>query len=151
MMKGLKFGTEVQLGDPQRMHRMEIPYGAIDGAGHLAIRRMRLACQFGELAADCTRPDPGQAEAMQVTERTFDEVMALHAGHLAVAFVNGADSDPVIGHAKSIGMAILDVRGNSDDPEANDTVPTDLHMGPYWHHELYLRLIAGLQREQMLE
>jgi hypothetical protein len=151
MMKGLKTGLEVQLGDPSSMRRMNIPYGAIDGGGRLVIRRMSLSCQFGERVPNCTRPDPGEAEAVQVTQRTFDEVMALHAGRVGVVIVSGVDSDPVIRYLKSIGIAILDVRGKSDDPEASDSIPTDGHMGPFWHHELYVRLLAALQREHMIE
>jgi hypothetical protein len=142
VFKAIMSGFEVQLGDRPRMRDMNIPYGAIDEHGALAIRRMNSASP---------RPDPDAAAAMKVTEQAFDAILALPAGRIAVLFVGGPDDDPVIGYLRSRGVAILDVRTSPNDPEDSDIIATDSHSGPFWHHALYRRLLAALQKEHIID
>ncbi len=143
-------GFEMQLGDRLPMRGMSIPYGAIDDRGGLAIRRISALCENQVRGPNCARPDPGTDAAMTVTERAFDAVLALPAGRIAVLFVSGSDDDPVIRYLRSRAVSILDVRTSGHDPEDGDVIPTDSHPGPYWHHALYRRLLAALQREHLI-
>jgi hypothetical protein len=146
----LKTGYELQLGDAG-MRDMKVPFGEIDAQGNFAIRRIALHCADAVSSPDCHHPVLPLATVIQVTERAFDEVVALHAGHLVVAFVSGSDDDPVIAHLKSHGFTIADLRTVDGVPETSDLIPTDLHAGAFWTHQAYIRLLEALQRNRLVD
>ena len=150
-LHSMDIGYEFQLGVPSDMARMEIPFGALDSDGALNIRRVPFTClRDVTVSVECRR-DVSDATAVKVTELAFDEIFALHAGHVVVLFTNGDDSDPVIAHLRASGAAIVDVRPSPGDPEANDAMPIDSHGGPPWHHWMYAKLLAGLQHEHLVD
>jgi hypothetical protein len=82
----------------------------------------------------------------QVTERVFDEIIALNIPHLVVVFLSGPDDDPVMVHLRSRGLIVADLRTVNGVPDDTDVIPTDKHSGPFWHHQAYGLLLQSLQR-----
>lgn len=149
-LHNLKTGYELQLGDAG-MRDMNVPFGDIDAQGNFAIRRIALHCSDAASSPQCHHPVLPPAAVTRVTERAFDEIAALHAGHLVVAFVSGSDDDPVIAHLKSHGFTIADLRTVDGVPETTDLIPTDLHAGAFWTHQAYIRLLEALQRNRLVD
>lgn len=150
MLQGLLVGYELQLGDPKAMMGMKVPYGALDANGNFQIRRVELSCATSESSPACARPTVDVEESMRVTERAFDEILALHPGRVVVAFVSGADNDSVIEHLRAEGVPIADLRLADDEPDAHDVMPTDKHAGPFWQYRVFVRLLADLRSEHMV-
>jgi len=150
LLRGLLVGYELQLGDPKEMIRMKVPLGALDANGKLEIRRIELSCATSNASATCARPSVDFKESMRVTERAFDDILALHPGHVIVAFVSGADDDPVIQHLRAEGVTIADLRLADDEPDAHEVMPTDKHAGPFWKYRVFGRLFAVLRSEGMV-
>jgi hypothetical protein len=67
-----------------------------------------------------------------------------------VAFVSGADDDPVIQHLRAEGVTIADLRLADDEPDAHEVMPTDRHAGPFWQYRVFGRLLAALRSEGMV-
>jgi hypothetical protein len=87
---------------------------------------------------------------VRVTERAFDEIIALHAGRLLVAIMGGPDSDPVISYLRAKGVPIADIRLPASEPELKDEIATDTHGGPFWNHLMFTRLLSALQSNQLI-
>jgi hypothetical protein len=152
MLGYLKAGFEQQLGDPQLIRNMTVPFGSIDGSDELVIRQFAVACaKRPSSSPTCVHPDVSSSEAIQVTERAFDAIIAAHPAHFVVAFLSGADSDPVIAHLKTKGVTVADLRTDSSEPDANDEVSIDEHAGPFWHHMLSERLADVLRRAHLVD
>jgi hypothetical protein len=158
MLGYLKSGFEQQLGDPDLLKNMMIPYGSIDSHGELEIRQFDMGCAKQHSARpQCSRPHASSRpqasshEAVQVTEQAFDAIMTAYPAHFVVAFLGGPDSDPVIAHLRSKDVVIADLRTASGDPDANDEVSIDEHAGPFSHHTLYLRLADALRRAHLVD
>ncbi len=147
VLTSLLIGYELQLGDLTAMKGIQVPYGAIDANGNFEVRRVGLSCATSPASPACVRADVGLEESVRVTERAFDEVLALHPGHVVVAFVSGPDDDPVIRYLREKGVAIADLRRAEDAPDAEDIVPTDRHAGPFFQYGLFQRLLAVLRSE----
>ena len=149
-LEDLRVGYELQLGDLKQMMAMSIPYGALDANGALEVRRIEFSCLTRPTAPDCVRPAVSSADAVQITERAFDGILALHPGHAVVAFVSGDDNDPVIVHLREKGVTIADLRLGEDEPDAHEALPTDKHAGPFWQYRVFNRLLAVLRQERLV-
>jgi hypothetical protein len=143
-------GYELQLGDTEKLRAMKAPFGMIDAAGGFSIGRIRLSCAVEAPTPECERPPLSPEMEQQVTERAFDEIIALHIRHLLVAFLSGPDDDPVIVHLRSRGLNIADLRTVDGVPDETDVIPTDKHAGPFWHHQAYGLLLQALQRSHLV-
>ncbi len=144
-------GYELQVGEPSLKEKFVIPFGALDEHGNFSIRRIKLSCFEKLIGPDCVQPALSEQAKILVTERAFDEVVALHLGKVVVAFEHGPDSDPVVAYLKSKGIPIADVRMRPDDANFGNVLPTNNHAGPYRHHQLYLSLLDALQRLGLVE
>jgi hypothetical protein len=144
-------GYELQLADRAKLSSMMVPYGAIGADGNFSIHRVSLSCFSNAPGPDCAHPEVTPATAEAVTKRAFDEIIALHMGRTIVAVCSGPDDDPVIAHLRARGVPIADVRTVNGYPEKTDIIPTDLHAGPFWHHQVYVLLLQALQREHFVE
>ncbi len=143
-------GLEARLGDTQIKNAIYYPFGSINEQGELMIRRVDLLCSSQGGAKNCVRDIPDPMVAMQVTKHAFDEIIALHPGRVLVAIFGGTDSDPVISHLRAKGVAFADFRILPSDPDIGDAVDTDGHAGPFLNYLFYLRLLAGLQNNRLL-
>jgi hypothetical protein len=143
-------GYELQLGDTEKLRAMKAPFGMIDAAGGFSIGRIRLSCAVEAPTPECDHPPLPPEMEQQVTERAFDEIIALNIRHLLVAFLSGPDDDPVIVHLRSRGLNIADLRTVDGVPDETDVIPTDKHAGPFWHHQAYGLLLQALQRSHMV-
>jgi hypothetical protein len=154
ILTGLLKGYEMQMGDPSLTREMEFPYGAIDSLGHFSEQRLKLSCYSGRtresvaMPMECDPPQLSQPAKEQVSERAFDEIIAMNPGRLIIMFVGGSDGDPVIAYLKSKGIPVADVRPH--DGDETDVLPIDSHPGPFWHHQVYLRLLESLQRNHLV-
>ena len=93
--------------------------------------------------------DPGLA--MRVTNYAFDEIIALHPGHLVIIFQSGADDDPVIEHLRSRGAIIADLRDGRGMGQEDDVISTDGHMGPFGQYQIAERLFEVMRREHVID
>jgi hypothetical protein len=151
MLGYLKAGVERQLGDSDLVRSLSVPFGSVDDHDRLVVGRFEIACANQRPASStCARPEENSREAMLVTERAFDAILAAHTAHFVVAFLKGSDSDPVIRYLRSKGVLVADLRTESGDPDANDELPTDGHSGPFWHHRSYERLADALRRAHLV-
>ncbi|MDB6083065.1 MAG: hypothetical protein JWN43_946 [Gammaproteobacteria bacterium] len=151
VLENFKKGYEFELGDRARMREAQLPFGAIDGAGEFSIHHLSLSCVFDSAAPNCARPPFDVRYAMQVTEQAFDEIMALHPGHLVVVFLSGADADPVIEHLRSRGAVVADLRGGKDGPVEEDVIFTDSHLGPFGQYQLAERLFELMRQNRIVD
>jgi hypothetical protein len=143
-------GYEMQLGDTEKLRAMKVPFGKIDAGGAFSVGRIRLSCAVEAPSPECAHPNVSADAERQVTERAFDEIIALNIRHLVVALISGADEDPVIVHLRSRGLTIADLRTVDGVPDDTDVIPTDKHLGPFWHHQAYALLLQALQRSHMV-
>jgi hypothetical protein len=152
MLGFLRSGFEHQLGDAALVNHMIIPFGSIDNQGNLIVEHYAVGCgEPGVDAAPCPTRQLGAEQANRVTERAFDAIFAATPGHIVVALLGGADSDPVIEHLRSKGVLIADLRLAKIDPDATDMVEIDGHAGPFWHHDLAVRLGDALQHAHWVD
>jgi len=142
-------GYELQLGDTAQLRAMKVPFGRIDAGGGFSIDRIRLSCAVEAPTPECDHPNVSADVERQVTERAFDEIIALNIRHLVVALISGPDDDPVIVHLRSRGLTIADLRPVDGVPDETDVIPTDKHLGPFWHHQAYSLLLQALQHSHM--
>jgi hypothetical protein len=143
-------GYELQLGDTAQLRAMKVPFGMIDAGGRFSVGRIRLSCAVEAPTPECVHATVSADVERQVTERAFDEIIALNISHLVVAFLAGPDDDPVIVHLRSRGLTIADLRTVDGVPDETDVIPTDKHAGPFWHHQAYGLLLQALQRARMV-
>jgi hypothetical protein len=143
-------GLEAQLADARFVAAIDYPFGAFDNQGRFVIRRTKLSCFLRAAVADCGQVNLDQKAAMRVTERAFDEIIALHAGRLLVAVVGGSGSDPVISYLRAKGVLIADVTPHANEPESKDEIATDTHGGAFWNHFMFTRLLSALQSTQLI-
>lgn len=143
-------GYEMQLGDTEKLRAMMVPFGKIDAGGRFSVGRIRLSCAVEPPSPECDHPNVSTDVERQVTERAFDEIIALNIRHLMVALISGADDDPVIVHLRSRGLTIADLRTVDGVPDDTDVIPTDKHLGPFWHRQAYALLLQALQRSHMV-
>jgi hypothetical protein len=143
-------GYELQLGDTAQLRAMKVPFGMIDAGGGLSIGRIRLSCAVEGPTPECVHPNVSAEAERQVTERAFDEIIALNFRHLVVALISGPDDDPVIVHLRSRGLTIADLRSVDGVPDETDVIPTDKHSGPFWHRQAYGLLLQNLQRAHLV-
>jgi hypothetical protein len=129
---------------------MKVPFGVIDGSGGFSVDRIRLSCAAESPTPECVHPLVSADVELRVTQRAFDEIIALPIRHLLVAFLSGPDDDPVIVHLRSRGVAIADLRTVDGVPDDSDLIPTDSHLGPFWHHQAYVLLLQALRRAQLV-
>jgi hypothetical protein len=143
-------GLEAQLSEAGFVAAIDYPFGAFDDQGRFVVRRIKLSCFLRTAVADCGQVNVDQNAAMRITERAFDEIIALHAGRLVVAIVGGPDSDPVISHLRAKGVLVTDIRPTASEPESKDEIATDTHGGVFWNHLMFTRLLAALQSNQLI-
>jgi hypothetical protein len=143
-------GYEMQLVDTAQLRAMKVPFGAIDADGRFSVGRIRLSCVVEAPTPECEHPPLSLEIEHQITERAFDEIIALNIRHLLVALLSGPDDDPVIVHLRSRGLAIADLRTVDGVPDDTDVIPTDKHSGPFWHRQAYGLLLRALQRARMV-
>jgi hypothetical protein len=143
-------GYEMQLGDTEKLRAMRVPFGMIDASGAFSVGRIRLSCAVEAPTSECFHPNVSADAERRVTERAFDEIIALNIHHLVVALISGPDDDPVIVHLRSRGLTIADLRPVDGVPDETDVIPTDKHLGPFWHHQAYSLLLQTLQRVGMV-
>ena len=143
-------GYELQLGDTAQLRAMKVPFGMIDAEGRFSVGRIRLSCAVEAPTPECHHPNVSVDVERQVTERAFDEIIALNIRHLVVALISGPDDDPVIVHLRSRGLTIADLRTVDGVPEDQDVIPTDKHSGPFWHRQAYGLLLQALQHSQLV-
>jgi hypothetical protein len=144
-------GLEAQTADAHFVAAIKYPYGAFDDQGRFVIRRTELSCFLRAAAADCGQVSMDQAAAMRVTERAFDEIIALHAGRLLVAVVGGPGSDPVISYLRAKGVLIANITPHANEPESKDELATDTHGGAFWNHFMFTRLLSALQSNHLID
>jgi hypothetical protein len=144
-------GLEGQLADAQFVAAINYPFGAFDDQGRFVIRRTKLSCLLRTAIANCGQVNVDQKAAMRVTERAFDEIIALHAGRLLVAVVGGSGSDPVISYLRTKGVLIADVTPHANEPESKDEIATDTHGGAFWNHFMFTRLLSALQSNHLID
>ena len=145
-------GYEVTLGDSGRMRKMQLPFGSVDAQGKLSIQKIALSCLHVPAGPGCSRPPFDLAAALQVTERTIQEIVALHPGHVVVAVLSCDDDDAVLAYLRSLGVTIADLRVRNGFPiNTGDLMPTNSHYGPFWGHELADRLIEVMQERHVVD
>ncbi len=149
-LKSFLDGYELQLGDAERLRAMEVPFGTLDAHGAFTVGRIQLSCATTPNKPGCMHPNVGTAVAQRMTELAFDAIIAMNIRHLLVAILSGPDDDPVILHLRSRGVAIADLRTVDGMPDDADIIPTDLHSGPFWHHQAYALLLKAMQRLRMV-
>jgi hypothetical protein len=143
-------GYEMQLGDTAQLRAMKVPFGKIDAEGGFSVGRIRLSCAVEAPKPECVHAPVSADVERQVTERAFDAIIALNIRHLLVVLLSGPDDDPVIAHLRSRGLTIADLRTVDGVPDDTDIIPTDLHLGPFWHHQAYALLLQALQRAHLV-
>jgi hypothetical protein len=149
VLADLSTGYEVSLGDPS-MRRMKLPYGYLDAGGKLAIGHVSLTCADESHDPTCARPAFDMAAAMRVTDHAIDAILALHPAHVVIAFMSAPDDDPVIAHARTVGVTIADLRRGHQTLFDDDVNYTDGHFGPFFSHQVAQRLTAILYEENVL-
>jgi hypothetical protein len=150
VLEGIIRGFETQLGDTQHAHEMTMPFGFIDANGVYSVKRVDVDCGRIEMKGRCNHPEVSDSAAERVTERAFDEIISSLRCHIVVAVIGGPDSDPVVAYLRKKGIDVADLRTQVGDPDPDDIVTLDGHSGPFWHHVSFERLVAALNKLQLI-
>jgi hypothetical protein len=152
VLQGFAIGYEVQLSDKAQMDKSSLPFGAVDADGKFSIKQISVSCILEHLRpAQCAHPELDDRAQEQVTERAMDEIIALKLGRLVVAQISGADDDPVIKYLRSKAVRIADLRSVPRTSDGDEIIPIDGHVGPFWHHLMFRRLLGVLQRDGLVD
>jgi len=127
-----------------------LPYGYLDAGGRLAIGHVSLTCAKGSVDITCARPAYDMAKAVEVTNHAIDAIAALHPAHVVIAFMSAPDDDPVIAHARTVGVTIADFRRGHGTRFDDDANYTDGHYGPFFSHQVAQRLVEILTGEKIV-
>lgn len=149
VLADLSTGYEVAIGGPG-MPRIMLPYGYLDAGGRLAIGHVSLTCAKGSGDITCARPAYDMAKAVEVTNHAIDAIAALHPAHVVIAFMSAPDDDPVIAHARTVGVTIADFRRGHGTRFDDDANYTDGHYGPFFSHQVAQRLVEILTGEKIV-
>ncbi len=146
VLTNLADGMEIQLGSTG-LEDAKMPFGVLNSQGELEIRRVSIACGKAASGPDCARPTFDADTAARVTERAFDNIMAMHQGRLVIGWLSGPDADPVIQYLNAHGVSIADLREKHGAQccDDEDVVPADKHAGPFATAGIYQRLFGALQ------
>lgn len=150
LFRDFSFGLESRLAGKDFIAGINFPFGAIDDQGKLAVRRISMNCLTHRVVSGCSAQKSDLSTQLQVTEQAFDEIIALHLGHVLVAFIGGPDTDPVIAYLRAKRIEVVDLRPRVGDPEANDTLLIDTHGGGGVSYFWYSRLYAALETLQLV-
>jgi hypothetical protein len=151
VLKPMVDGFEVQLGDAAEMKNMSFPYAVVGPEGALSIKRIPVACAPSYTAPGCDHPDMSREAAQKVTVRVLDEIVATSKAHLLLAVINEEANDSVVSHAREIGIPMVDLRDHGAASEEADVIAVDGHVGPFWHHFAFLRLLDAMRQNRLVE
>ena len=98
----------------------------------------------------CTRADPDPAVMVEATKKIFAFFSKAEA-KVAVAYLNGPDSDPIIAYARQLGMSVIDIRLDHKSPDWDDLLPFDGHPGPIAQYNFFNKLSKGLLDRGLLQ
>ena len=143
-------GLEAQTADEGFVAAVDFPYGTLDEAGNLVIKRVKMDCLIRASNHDCDLGKVTLSTEIRVTERAFDAIESLHPGRVLVAVIGGPDSDPVVAYLRSKGVMIADVRPTANDPEKFDEMAIDTHGGPFLSNFYYTKLYAALRDNRLI-
>ena len=92
----------------------------------------------------CSGPDPERAVLVEAT-KSIIRYFAAEKRPVVLAFLEGADDDPVVAYARSLGLAVADIRLDRASPEWDDFGAFDGHPGPIAQFNYFEKLTRALE------
>lgn len=126
---------------------LTLPLGQlVDGA--LQIDAVAMDCDVDP--EFCAAGDPSYEAQAEVTSAILREFAGLTPARTVVAYLEGADDDPVLETARALGLTIIDLRLNEALNQTDDFYPFDTHPGPLAHFHFFKRVERALVAEGIL-
>jgi hypothetical protein len=146
-MRTLSSGLESRIAGREQLASAAYPVARAMPDGGLTIERVPMSCEAS--GAVCDRLDPPAAEMLASSRaivRSFRDARA----RVMLAFLEGADGDPVVAYAREVGLPVVDLRLDKRSPEWDDFGRFDAHAGPVAHLGWFRKLADGLVREGLV-
>ncbi len=126
---------------------LKLPLATLGNDG-LQIELVRMSCEGQE--EWCQQGDPPFEEQARVTSALLEAFASETDATTVVAFVEGADEDPVIASARDLGIAVIDLRPDPGLNQSDDFYPFDTHPGPISHYNFFMKLSDGLKQNGLI-
>lgn len=141
-MRSMSRGLEERLGAKDGMAEARYPVVRPDADGRPHIDYLPISCtQNGDY---CSQSDPDRAVMVEAT-KSIIRFFADEKRPIVLAFIEGADDDPVIAYARSFGLPVADIRLDRASPEWDDFGAFDGHPGPIAQFNYFEKLSRVLE------
>ena len=105
----------------------------------------RIQIDSVELAGDHAGQDPDARQMQEVTVGILREVVERVPGPVVLAYLQGADTSPVLSRAAEMSIHVADLRPRPGQNEWDDFQPFDVHPGPLADYHFAEKLYRALQ------
>jgi hypothetical protein len=146
-MRTLYTGLENTVTGKERLSKAAYPVARSTKDGGLAIEYIPMSCELNE--AYCKRPDPAQSEMIEATKAIIHFFRDIRA-KVVLAYLSGADGDPVVKYAREIGLHVIDIRLDKQTPEWDDSGQFDSHAGPRAHYNWFKKLSQAVIENRII-
>jgi hypothetical protein len=146
-MRTMSQGAERRLGASD-MTLARYPVTRPGSDGEPRIEYLNISCtRNGDY---CDKPDPDRETLVNAT-KSIIRFFAAEKRQLVLAFLQGADDDPVISYARDLGLPIADIRLDHASPEWDDFGVFDGHPGPLAQFNYFEKLSRMLVEQHILK
>jgi len=146
-IRTLSNGLENNLGGKKRLSKAVYPVARSTKDGDLAIEYIQISCELND--GYCERPDPPQSEMIEATKASTRFLRKMNP-EVVLAYLNGADGDPVVKYAREIGLRVIDIRLDQGTPEWDDFGQFDAHPGPTAQYNYFRKLSKALIEDRII-
>jgi hypothetical protein len=146
-LRAFSKGEENDISGEERLSKAVYPVARSTKDGGLSIEYIRMSCEWN--GGYCGRPDPPQSEMVEATKAIIRFFRQANS-RVVLAFLAGADRDPVVTYARRIGLPVIDIRLDKRSAEWDDFRPFDYHPGPTAQYNYFRRLSKGLIESHIL-
>lgn len=115
----------------------------LDEHGGLVLDTVPLSCV--EAPDYCAQPDPSPDHMDRVTAKLINEIAAGSPARVILLHFEGAKSDPVLRMLSSKVEVVSTLDEDFDHVIRDDIMGFDGHPGPFWHYQMYRRLVPAFE------
>jgi hypothetical protein len=146
-IRTLSRGLENNLSGKERLSKAAYPVARSTKNGSLAIEYVQMSCELN--GGYCERPDPAQSDMIEATKAAIHSICDMNP-KVVLAYLGGADGDPVVNYAREIGLRVIDIRLDIRTPEWDDFAQFDTHPGPAAQYSYFRKLSKALIEDRII-
>jgi hypothetical protein len=146
-MQAITVGVEQDLTGKKWLADARYPVARAAANGGLSIEYIGLSCTGNK--AYCAAPEPAASDMVAATNAIISFFSRAKAKVL-FAYFDGPDGDPVVEHARTVGLKVVDIRLDKRGPEWSDLGRFDPHPGPTAQYNFFRKLSAFLVEHRLI-